>query len=73
MNDQDIQDRIEAIELEEQRLRADEASLGGQIGDPRLAADRDRLAELQAELEQLYAQLRARRAQRDAGQDPDDG
>ena len=71
MNDQDIQDRIEAIELEEQRLRADEASLGGQIGDPQLAADRDRLAELQVELEQLWAQLRARRALRDAGQDPD--
>jgi hypothetical protein len=71
MNDQDIQDRIEEIEREEQRLRADEASLGGQIGDPRLAADRDRLAELQAELEQLWARLRARRALRDAGQDPD--
>ncbi len=71
MNDQDIQDRIEEIEREEQRLRADEASLGGQIGDPQLAADRDRLAELQAELEQLWARLRGRRALRDAGQDPD--
>ncbi len=71
MNDQEIQDRIEAIEAEEVRLRADEASHGGEIGAPELAADRDRLAELRVELDGLWDLLRRRRALRNAGEDPD--
>jgi molybdenum cofactor biosynthesis enzyme MoaA len=71
MNDQDIQDRIEAIEAEEVRLRADEATHSGDAGAPELKADRERLAQLRDELEELWALLRRRRALRDAGQDPD--
>jgi hypothetical protein len=71
MNDQDIQDRIEAIEAEEVRLRADEAAHSGEIGAPELVADRERLGQLRVELDELWALLRHRRALRDAGQDPD--
>jgi len=71
MNDQDIQDRIEAIEAEEVRLRADEAAHGGEPGAPELAADRERLAELRVELDGLWDLLRRRRALRSAGEDPD--
>ena len=72
MNDQDIQDRIEAIELAEQRLRADEAAQAGEGDEALLAADRARLAELRVELDQLWDLLRRRRALRAAGQDADD-
>jgi hypothetical protein len=64
MNDQDIQDRIEAIELAEQRLRADEAAQAGEGDEALLAADRARLAELRVELDQLWDLLRRRRALR---------
>lgn len=71
MNDEDIQNRIEAIEAEEVRLRADEAAHSGDAGAPELVADRERLAQLREELDGLWALLRRRRALRNAGEDPD--
>jgi len=71
MNDQDIQDRIEAIEAEEVRLRADEAAHAGELGGPELEADRERLAQLRVELDGLWDLLRRRRALRNAGEDPE--
>jgi hypothetical protein len=69
-DDQDIQDRIEAIELAEQRLRADEAAQAGEGDEALLAADRARLAELRVELDQLWDLLRRRRALRPRARTP---
>jgi hypothetical protein len=72
MTDQDIQDRIEALEAEEQRLRADEGARSGQGDDAQLAEDRRKLEELRVQLDQQWDLLRRRRALRDAGRNPDD-
>ncbi len=70
MDDDQIRARIEALEDEERRLRADEATAAEH--DPEgLAADRDRLAAVKVELDQLWDLLRQREALRRAGQDPD--
>ncbi len=72
MDDQQIQDRIEELEAEERRLRADEAQAGPHHEDARLQADRTRLEEVRIELERLWDLLRQRRALRAAGRDPED-
>jgi Protein of unknown function (DUF2630) len=68
MDDDAIQSRIDTLEQEEARLRKDEegASLDA------LPADRERLAAIKVELDQLWDLLRQRRALRSAGRDPDD-
>jgi hypothetical protein len=71
MDDQQIQARIETLEDEERRLRADEATRADQAASTELAADRDRLAAIKVELDQLWDLLRRRRALRSSGQDPD--
>ncbi len=71
MDDQQIQDRIEELETEERRLRADEAQAGPHHEDARLQADRTRLEEVRVELDRLWDLLRQRRALRAAGRDPD--
>ena len=71
MQDEQVQDQIEALEAEERRLRADEASRAGQGVVPEIEADRRRLAEIRVELDRLWDLLRRRRALRNAGQDPD--
>jgi hypothetical protein len=63
---------MEAMELAEQRLLADEAAQSGEGDEALLAADRARLAELRVELDQLWDLPRRRRALRPAGQDADD-
>jgi hypothetical protein len=68
MDDDAIQARIEALEHEEQQLRKDEES-GDEEALPR---DRQRLAEIKVELDQLWDLLRQRRALREAGRNPDD-
>ena len=72
MNDEQVQTRIEELEQEEQRLRADEGAAAGTPGSERLARDAKRLQEIRAELDRLWDYLRQRRALRNAGQDPDD-
>jgi hypothetical protein len=71
MKDAGIQARIETLEAEERRLRADEAEPGGPDREQRLAADRDRLAAIKVELDQLWDLRRQREALRRNGQDPD--
>jgi hypothetical protein len=68
MDDDAIQSRIDALEQEEQRLRRDEEQAAP--GD--LEGDRDRLAAIKVELDQLWDLLRQRRALRSAGRNPDD-
>jgi hypothetical protein len=71
MDEQQIQARIETLEDEERRLRADEATLADQAASADLAADRDRLGAIRVELDQLWDLLRRQRALRASGQDPD--
>jgi catechol 2,3-dioxygenase-like lactoylglutathione lyase family enzyme len=70
MDDASIRERIEQLEDEERRLRADEAAVGERDRDA-LEADRRRLSEIKVELDQLWDLLRQRRALRRAGEDPD--
>jgi hypothetical protein len=71
MDDEQIRARIEQLEEEERRLRSEEEEAGDVGRDDVLARDRERLAELKVELDQLWDLLRRRQAARDAGQDPD--
>jgi hypothetical protein len=68
MDDDAIQSRIDTLEQEEARLRKDEESASLDA----LPADRERLAAIKVELDQLWDLLRQRRALRSAGRDPDD-
>ncbi|MDX6704735.1 MAG: hypothetical protein QOK16_2392 [Solirubrobacteraceae bacterium] len=67
LNDEQVQERIEELEQEEQRLRRDES----QAADAQVSADAERLEAARIELDRLWDYLRQRRALRDAGQDPD--
>jgi hypothetical protein len=67
MDDDQIRDRIEALEAEEQKLRAQEADAAETGHDDVIAADAKRLAEIRIQLDQLWDLLR----QRKAGEDPD--
>ena len=71
MDDAQIRDRIEELEDEERRLRSQESAAAEVGRDDVLAADRDRLAQIKVELDQLWDLLRRRKALRDAGEDPD--
>jgi hypothetical protein len=62
----DIDDRIDALEREREQLRAREGA-----SDRTQEQDVARLDEIQAELERLFDLKRRRRAAVDAGQDPD--
>jgi hypothetical protein len=70
MSDETIADRIERLVAEEHDLRkreeADHSSAGA------LEADKDRLREVEVELDRCWDLLRQRRALRDAGGDPED-
>jgi uncharacterized protein DUF2630 len=65
MNDQAVIDRIEELAHEEHGLFEKESR--GEAS----ASERERLAEIQVQLDQTYDLLRQRRARRDAGLDPD--
>jgi hypothetical protein len=71
VDDAQIRDRIEELEDEERRLRSQESAAAEVGRDDVLAADRDRLAQIKVELDQLWDLLRRRKALRDAGEDPD--
>ena len=68
MSDESLRARIERLVAEEHELRTSEESDDGDA----LAADRERLGELELELDQCWDLLRQRRALRSSGGDPDD-
>jgi uncharacterized protein DUF2630 len=72
MDDAQVQARIEQLEDEERRLRADELGAAEHGDAGALGADRARLEEIRVELDRLWDLLRRRRALRDAGRDPDE-
>ena len=71
MDDDHIRDRIEALEAEEKKLRAQEADAAETGHDDVIAADAQRLAEIRIQLDQLWDLLRQRKAKRNAGEDPE--
>jgi Protein of unknown function (DUF2630) len=66
VNDAEIVNRIDRLVAEEHQLER-EHSAGG-LSD----RDRDRLQDIEVQLDQCWDLLRQRRARRDAGQDPGD-
>jgi hypothetical protein len=64
MEDQQIHGHIEALVTEEHRLL--EHGETNALSD----ADRERLSEIEVQLDRYWDLLRQRRARRDAGQDP---
>jgi Protein of unknown function (DUF2630) len=71
LNDEQVQERIEALEQEERRLRSDEGAAANAEAEDQVATDARRLEEVRVALDRLWDYLRQRRALRDAGQDPD--
>jgi len=67
MSDESIAARIEQLVTEEHELRSREQA----DDDDALAADNDRLRDVEVELDRCWDLLRQRRALRDAGGDPD--
>ena len=64
---EDMIGRIDALVEEEHRLHSRHAQ-----GEPLTDNDRQRLSEVEVQLDQCWDLLRQRRARRDAGQDPED-
>jgi hypothetical protein len=71
MDDAGIERRIEALEQERTRLRADEGAHAGHAEDAELGVDRRRLGEIDVELAQLWDLRRRRRAAARSGGNPD--
>jgi Protein of unknown function (DUF2630) len=71
MDDAKIRDRIEALETEERKLRAEEGAAAETGHDDVIARDAERLKAIKVELDQLWDLLRQREAKRRAGADPD--
>jgi hypothetical protein len=71
MDDAEIRERIESLEAEEQRLRHEEGEAGEHRRTDIVARDRERLAQIRIQLDQLWDLLRQREAKRRAGEDPD--
>ena len=70
MSDESIAARIEGLVAEEHQLRAREQA---DSPDPAaLETDKERLRDVEVELDRCWDLLRQRRAFRDAGGDPDD-
>jgi hypothetical protein len=70
MDDQRITARIESLVAEEHELQHREQS--DSQDEERLEADRERLRNVQVELDQCWDLLRQRRAREEFGEDPDD-
>ena len=71
LDDDQVQARIEQLEEEERRLRADEGKAGATDHGEQVVRDRQRLEAIRLELDRLWDYLRQRRALRAAGQNPD--
>jgi Protein of unknown function (DUF2630) len=67
MDDSDVQDHIEALVAEEQRLHAAAKREGGHTVD-----ERARLEQIRVQLDQYWDLLRQRRAHEEFGLDPDE-
>ncbi len=70
MNDETVAERIERLVAEEHELRAQEEHDSAHPNV--LEHDKDRLREVELELDRCWDLLRQRRALRSAGADPDD-
>jgi hypothetical protein len=70
MSDESIAARIERLVSEEHQLRQREEAES--MATEALESDKDRLREVEVELDRCWDLLRQRRALRDAGADPDD-
>jgi Protein of unknown function (DUF2630) len=70
MSDESIASRIERLVTEEHELRNREQA--DAPDDEALATDRERLGEVEVELDRCWDLLRQRRAIRDAGGNPED-
>jgi hypothetical protein len=68
--DESIATRIEALVAEEHKLRLGEQSDRGEVD--KLETEKDRLRDVQVELDRCWDLLRQRRAREEFGQDPDD-
>jgi len=68
--DESIAARIEALVAEEHKLRGGEQA--DRADEDRFEADKDRLRDVQVELDRCWDLLRQRRAREEFGQDPDD-
>jgi hypothetical protein len=68
-DDESIAARIERLVTEEHELRGRERA--DTADDDALAADRERLSDVELELDRCWDLLRQRRALREAGSDPD--
>jgi Protein of unknown function (DUF2630) len=72
MDDVQIRNRIEQLEDEERKLRAEEGA-AAESGHPEVVErDAGRLAAIKVELDQLWDLLRRREAAKSAGRNPDD-
>jgi hypothetical protein len=71
MDDAQIRNRIEALEDEERRLRAEEGAAAETGHDDLIRRDAEELAQIRVQLDQLWDLLRRRQALRNAGEDPD--
>ncbi|HWH92897.1 MAG TPA: DUF2630 family protein [Baekduia sp.] len=70
MDDDQIRNRIEALEDEERRLRTEEGAAADTNHPEVIERDAKRLAEIKIELDQLWDLRRRRDATRRAGGDP---
>jgi hypothetical protein len=71
MDDDQIRTRIETLETEERKLRAEEGAATETGHDDIIKRDAERLAAIKVELDQLWDLLHQREAKRRAGEDPD--
>ena len=71
MDDDQIRNRIEELEAEERRLRAEEGAAAETNHPEVIERDAERLAAIKVELDQQWDLLRRREAARRAGNDPD--
>jgi hypothetical protein len=71
MDDDQIRTRIEALETEERKLRAEEGAAAETNHPEVIERDAARLAKIKVELDQLWDLLRRREAAKRAGNDSD--
>jgi hypothetical protein len=71
MDENQIRNRIEALEVEERKLRAEEGAAAETNHPDVIERDAERLGAIRVELDQLWDLLRRREAARRAGKDPE--